>query len=307
MTCPSGDDCPTGGELAERVLEPWRLCRDGTHFFACDPGHGASVAATAQARGDRQRARAGQPFRLVVRGRTARSESSTPTRPRLHRHLLESPTPGRRRHPGAGRDSRSRPHPAHIPDPRSEPSIWAGKTLLVVGCRPLGADRGLRLADFAAEHPGHAVLWALRGERAGLADRPDDPLPERSALTARAADSRAGPALPSRRSGASWSSRSLRTRRDRGRAVAPRRHQPSPVGRPGRFAHRLRRRRVTLPPAPGPRVLRHQRPDETGRSPAGQARPTAWPRRATAPRPCSTPSPASSSSASSPTAAPRAS
>lgn len=65
---------------------------------------------------------------------------------------------------------------------------YAGRRALVVGSGHSAATTVIALRELAEGRPGTRVLWLLRGGgRDPYAPRPDDPLPERAALEARAA------------------------------------------------------------------------------------------------------------------------
>ena len=83
----------------------------------------------------------------------------------------------------------------HIPDFAAEAESWAGKTTLVVGAGHSAQTAVADLATLAEKHPGTRVLWALRAEEPGFAPDDKDPLPERSALLARAAELAGGASL----------------------------------------------------------------------------------------------------------------
>ena len=80
----------------------------------------------------------------------------------------------------------------HIPDVAAEAHAWAGKTILLVGGGHSAQTAVADLAKLAASHPGTRVLWALRGDEPGFSPDPEDPLPDRARLLARAAALAAG-------------------------------------------------------------------------------------------------------------------
>lgn len=75
-----------------------------------------------------------------------------------------------------------------IPNVSSESEEWAGREILLVGGGHSAQTAAVTLAELAAEHPGTRVHWALRRPAPSWSVDPDDPLPERAALTARARD-----------------------------------------------------------------------------------------------------------------------
>jgi hypothetical protein len=73
-----------------------------------------------------------------------------------------------------------------IPDFDAEAEDWAGRTILVVGAGHSALTAVSALARLAETEPATSVLWALRREHPSWHVDPNDPLPERSRLAARA-------------------------------------------------------------------------------------------------------------------------
>ncbi len=187
---PANGDCPTGAELVERVFEPLAALPAVAPFLRL----GARVVAVGREGllkheeiGTPERRR--HPFRLLVADADGgeRVEQATAvldcTGTYGHPNWLGDggiPAPGERR---LGERIERR-----IPDVAAEPGRWAGQTVLLAGAGHSAQTAAVELAALAAERPGTRVLWALRRPEPRWEIQPDDPLPERSRLTARAAE-----------------------------------------------------------------------------------------------------------------------
>ena len=79
----------------------------------------------------------------------------------------------------------------YLPDFAAEAAAWAGRTTLLAGAGHSAQTAARELAALAAAAPATRVLWLLRAE-AAFAPDPDDPLPGRAALVARARELAAG-------------------------------------------------------------------------------------------------------------------
>ena len=184
---PEGDACPTGHELADRVLEP--VARSPALEGALRPG--ARVARVGrrgllkhEAIGSEDRAR--RPFRLLLEedGRERVEEADVVldcTGTYGHPNALGDggiPAPGER----AAEERILR----HVPDVRGEPGRWEGRDVLLVGAGHSAQTAARDLAAQAGPGSGLRVTWALRSEEPGWKRVEDDPLPERARLTRRA-------------------------------------------------------------------------------------------------------------------------
>ncbi len=195
-TAPPPEAYPTGGELAERVLQP----------LAAAPGLRERVHAHAQVlhvarRGLRQHERADDPrrdeapFRLLVRDAGGRESV-------LHafRVIDASGTYGRPDWAGnGGIPARGEPylraqmsyHCDDVAGLRRE--RHAGRRTLVIGDGLDAAITVTALAGLADAAPGTTVAWATRGSGGPLAGELEhDPLPRRAALVAAARALREG-------------------------------------------------------------------------------------------------------------------
>lgn len=190
LQVPAGDDCPTGNELAERVLEPLAaLPQIAAHFRPATRVVAVGRRGLLKHEEIGTEGRAARPFRLVLRGADGaeRCETATTvldcTGTYTHPNRLGDggvPAPG---------ETTAEPYILrHIPDPWEQPSTWAGKTVLVVGAGHSAQTAICDLAALASRHQGTRILWALRGETPSRQLDEADPLPQRAALTARAAE-----------------------------------------------------------------------------------------------------------------------
>jgi len=191
---PSGEDLPTGDELAERLYDPLA----------------ASVAVAPHLRlGARVRAvsregllksdeigtgrRAARPFRLLVeRDGVEEVEHADvvidATGTYGNPNALGDggiPAPGERAAEGGGWIDR------HLPDFAAEPGRWAGRTVLLTGAGHSAQTAASALAEFARHAPGTRVVWAVRSADPDWGAVESDPLPARARLN-RAARELAG-------------------------------------------------------------------------------------------------------------------
>ena len=188
---PSGEACPTGAELAERVLDKLAALPEIAPHLKL--GH--RVVAIGRERLLKHEE--------IGTGRRAESR---------FRLLCEDPCGGRRwvEHadvvldatgtwgqpnalgdggiPAPGEEELHGRIRREIPDLEREPEEWAGVTTLLVGAGHSAQTAAVGLARLAERQPGTRVMWAMRGDPAGWHVDAQDPLPERSRLTARARD-----------------------------------------------------------------------------------------------------------------------
>lgn len=191
---PDGGRRPSGGELAERLLdrvaglpEVESSLRLGTRVVAV--GRARTLKHEAVGSADRGR----RPFRLLLErdGRRETAEADV---------VLDCtgiygnpnatgdggiPAPGERELSGRIR--------RHIPDVRGYEEAWAGRDVLLVGAGHSAQTAARDLSALAERRPGTRVHWALRSDEPGWNRVPDDPLPARDRLTARAERLVAGP------------------------------------------------------------------------------------------------------------------
>ncbi len=185
---PAGDRCPTGAELADRLLAPLAALpqvaphvRLGARVLAV--GRQGLLKHEQIATPERGR----RPFRLLVE--TGAGEvvdhadvvldcTGTYGAPNA---LGDGgiPAPGERALDG---DVCRR-----LPDLDAEADQWAGCTVLLVGAGHSAQTAARSLASLAARAPGTEVVWAVRDSAPAWGAVDDDPLPERAALAAEAA------------------------------------------------------------------------------------------------------------------------
>ncbi len=190
VTAPTGDDCPSGLELAERVLQPLAATpelKPRVHVLtqvahvsrhgARKNGHSGAVA------------RREQPFRLLVRDAGGRENF-------LHASAVidATGTYGQPLWAGTGgiparSETYLAPQMSYHPDDvlGLRRARYAGKTTLVIGGGASAATTVLALAQLASEVPGTRVSWVTRRATPGFAGEVEhDSLPARAALYAQA-------------------------------------------------------------------------------------------------------------------------
>lgn len=187
---PAGEECPTGEELVERLLDP--VARLPEVAGALRTGTRVSAVAREgllkhEAIGAAERAR--RPFRLLLedgdgRERVAGADvvldcTGTFGRPNA---LGDGgiPAPGERELEGRIR--------RHVPDVLGNEGDWRGREVLLVGAGHSAQTAARDLAELVRSADGTRVHWALRSEDPGWYSVDDDPLPARDRLTSRAAE-----------------------------------------------------------------------------------------------------------------------
>jgi thioredoxin reductase len=190
---PDGSALPTGAELADELLQPVAELPQLVGRIRLSTrveGIGREGLLKHEAIGDPRRA--ARPFRLLV----ARPDGSEAI---VHADVVIDATgtysnPNRLGDGGIDavnerafedRIERFLPAPSHA-------RAWAGKRILLTGSGHSAQTAARQLAALARDAPDTRVVWAVRnaGPRWGAVD--DDPLPERAALNAAAAELAAG-------------------------------------------------------------------------------------------------------------------
>lgn len=190
---PTGEECPTGAELVERVLEPLAALP----FMAPRVRYGARVLEVGRegllkseeigtgARGDRR-------FRILLR-------SLEGTESLEHADVVLDCT-GSYHNPNAlGSGGIHAPGEAaaaeHIirqipdldqPESGDEAPGWAGARILLVGSGHSAQTAARDLADLVKQAPATEVIWAIRAPNPTFGVVADDPLPLRAELVRRA-------------------------------------------------------------------------------------------------------------------------
>ncbi len=196
---PPGDGaCPTGRELVERVLRPIAdlpRIRDHLRLGAEVRQVGRRGLLKHEEIGSAERGR--RPFRLLVRD-TGGEGLDGGARESVEEAdvvidctgLTEPNALGDGGIPAPGEEALAGAICHRVPDLEREAAGWAGRRVLLVGAGH-SAQTAVRelLGEGKNGTPAGAarVIWALRSERPKLEPQPDDPLPERAALTAAAA------------------------------------------------------------------------------------------------------------------------
>ena len=184
----SEGDFPTGHDLCDRVFEPLARLpelapRIRTGVRVLEIGRQGLVKSDEIGTGRR----AERPFRLLV---TADGRES------IERADVVLDCTGTWRHPNAlGDGGIAAPGESaldgdrlarSIPDLSRDAGAWAGRAILLVGAGHSAQTAVCDLAALAESEPGTRVIWAVRSPAPEWRVDPDDPLPERSRLTARA-------------------------------------------------------------------------------------------------------------------------
>ncbi|MFY9820371.1 MAG: FAD-dependent oxidoreductase [Thermoanaerobaculia bacterium] len=199
---PDGAECPTGHELAERLLDPLaRLPEIAPHLRLGTRVLGIGREGLLKHEEIATAERGRRPFRLLLAdGKREWTETADlvidATGTWDNPNTLGDagiPAPGERSLGGEIRRD--------IPDFAREASSWAGKTVLLAGAGHSAQTAARDLARLAQEAPETEVIWLLRNPQPGWGTHPGDPLPERAGLAAAAQDLAAGgsPAVSVRR------------------------------------------------------------------------------------------------------------
>jgi len=200
---PAGSDCPTGGQLAEHLLEPLAglpeiapNLRFGTRVLSV--GREGLLKHEEIATAERGR----RPFRLLLADDFGREWTETADVVIDATGTWGNPNtlgdagiqaPGERALAGEIRRD--------IPDFAGEAASWAGKRVLLAGAGHSAQTAARDLARLAQEAPGTEVIWLLRNPEPSWGSQPGDPLAARAELAAEAAALAAGssPAVKARR------------------------------------------------------------------------------------------------------------
>jgi len=193
-SAPDGPTIPTGAQLAADLLEPIAALpalrdriRLGTRVLAV----GREGLLKHEAIGAAQRA--ARPFRLLV----ARPDGDEAI---VHADVVIDATgtyanPNRLGDGGIDAvnerafDDRIE---RFLPDLDAGGAAWAGRTILLTGAGHSAQTAAAKLAALARQAPGTRIVWAVRNPRPDWGAVDADPLPERAALAANAADLAAG-------------------------------------------------------------------------------------------------------------------
>lgn len=187
LAVPDGDECPTGDELCDRLLDP----------LAALPEVAPSIRTNARVVSVGRRGllkheeiatpeRGAHPFRLLVAHGDGREEVA-------HADVVFDCTgtygqpncTGDGGIPAAGESGLDDRIRRTLPDIDAEASEWAGQTVLLVGAGHSAQTAAAHLATFARRHPGTEVVWVVRSPEPTWDEVPDDSLPARAALVAR--------------------------------------------------------------------------------------------------------------------------
>jgi hypothetical protein len=200
---PGGSDCPTGDDLAARLLAPLAALPEiAPNLRLGTRGLGVGREGLLKHEEIATPERGRRPFRILLADGSGREWTETAdvvidaTGTWGHPNTLGDggiPAPGERSLAGGIRRD--------IPDFAAERADWAGKAVLLAGAGHSAQTAVRALAELAREAPGTRVVWALRNPEPGWGTHPGDPLPERAGLAAAAAELAGGasPAVVARR------------------------------------------------------------------------------------------------------------
>ncbi|HEV2071141.1 MAG TPA: hypothetical protein VGR26_15235 [Acidimicrobiales bacterium] len=184
LEVPSGDQCPTGHELAESLLDP----------VADLPEVRESLEVETRVAGIGRRgllkheeiatpARAERPFRLLLSAPGSRECvaeadivvdcSGTYGQPN---------STGGSGIPAVGEQQLGRRIRRTVPNVAAEEQDWAGRRTLLVGAGHSAQTAAADLAALASRAPGTEVVWAVRSAAPTWGAVADDPIPGRAAL-----------------------------------------------------------------------------------------------------------------------------
>jgi thioredoxin reductase len=187
---PHDDALPSGDELADELLEPAAALPELAGRIRLDTrvlAIGREGLLKHEAIGDARRA--ARPFRLLIARPDGREEI-------VHADVVIDATgtygnPNRLGDGGidavnerAFEDRIDRTVPRFDAHPR----LWAGRTILLTGSGHSAQTAARSLATFARDAPGTRVVWAVRRGVPNWGAVDEDPLPERAALNATAAE-----------------------------------------------------------------------------------------------------------------------
>ncbi|HEY2291073.1 MAG TPA: FAD-dependent oxidoreductase [Thermoanaerobaculia bacterium] len=200
---PGGSECPTGHDLAGKVLEPLAALpeiaphlRLGTRVLSI--GRQGLLKHEEIATPERGR----HPFRLLLADGAGREWTETVDLVIDATGTWGSPnTLGDAGIPAPGERSFAGEIRRDIPDLSAEKEGWAGKAILLAGAGHSAQTAVRALAELAKEAPGTRVIWALRNPEPSWGTHEGDPLPDRASLAASAVDLAGGasPAVEARR------------------------------------------------------------------------------------------------------------
>jgi cation diffusion facilitator CzcD-associated flavoprotein CzcO len=200
---PSGTGCPSGDDLATEVLEPLAALpeiaprlRLGTRVL----GIGRQGLLKHEEIATPERGR--HPFRLLLSKGDGKEWNETAELVIDATGTWGCPnTLGDAGIPAPGERALAEEIRRDIPDFAAEKKDWVEKTILLAGAGHSAQTAARALAELAREAPGTRVIWALRNPEPTWGTHEGDPLPDRAALAASAAELAGGasPAVEVRR------------------------------------------------------------------------------------------------------------
>ncbi len=191
---PSGSDCPTGAELADKIFEPLaQLPALHEHIRFRTPVLAVSREGLLKSEEIGTGRRSQYPFRLLLTDSQGREWVE-------HAEVVLDCT-GNYGTPNALGDG-GIPAPGEedledvivrwVPNFRLQENAWAGQEILLVGAGHSAQTAAVELAALAETNPSTRICWAVRREEPTWEVQEDDPLPARAQLIRQAESIAAG-------------------------------------------------------------------------------------------------------------------
>lgn len=181
---PSGDECPTGEELADKIFEPLTLLPAlDEHIRFRTPVVAVGREGLLKSEEIGTDVRSQHPFRLLL--------TDSQGREWVERAEIVLDCTGNYGTPNALGDG-GIPAPGEedlediivrwVPNFRLQEKAWAGREILLVGAGHSAQTAAVELADLAERHRDTRIWWAVRRAEPSFEVQEDDPLPARAQL-----------------------------------------------------------------------------------------------------------------------------
>jgi len=186
---PGGAECPTGSELAERLLAPVAALPEiAPHLRLGTRVLGVGREGLLKHEEIATAARGSRPFRILLGDAAGREWTEKADVVIDATGTWGQPNSlGDAGIPAPGERVFAREIRRDIPDVSREADDWAGKTILLAGAGHSAQTAVRDLAALAQRSPSTRVIWALRNPNSSWGMREGDPLPQRAGLAAEAA------------------------------------------------------------------------------------------------------------------------
>ncbi len=185
---PTGDECPTGAELVERLLGPLAALPEvAPHLRLGARVVGVGRHGLLKHEEIATAARAVRPFRLLVQTDGGEEVASARVVLDCSGTYANPNTLGDGGIPAPGERTLDAEIVRTLPDFDAEPDRWCGSRVLLVGTGASAQTAARSLAALAAGDRSTEVVWAVRDPAPTWGAVDDDPLPARASLAAEAA------------------------------------------------------------------------------------------------------------------------